>query len=351
VCRRLHSWCRGTCGRRRRAGCGFNDGCGTNRGALCRRCDPRFGWSRLAWTCRRSKRRSGSHARHGGRQRSGRYRYITADKAGSVRLCRRRSGRGMKRSCSRGSERWTNWSEGGCRPLDLARCGLGRNSRCAMRNCFGRLRGSRRAGIDRWVGDWLGRRTGRRVSRLGGRRLRSLDRRNKRQAWRSIANRSGHRLGERWSSEPGNRALIGVDRTCSDGMAMGLGVSWRGRTRCGRCGRGLRGRRCNCVACGGTRCCGRRLSSPAGFFRRALAVSFRRNQTVAVRPCFVVRRVPRRSVRPHQTALQLDCNVLIHRAGVRFLLLHAQFRQHFDDHAGFHFKLPSQLVDSDLLHR
>ncbi len=36
---------------------------------------------------------------------------------------------------------------------------------------------------------------------------------------------------------------------------------------------------------------------------------------------------------------------------MRFLLLHTQFGQHIDDYAGFHFKLPSQLIDSDLLHR
>ena len=60
---------------------------------------------------------------------------------------------------------------------------------------------------------------------------------------------------------------------------------------------------------------------------------------------------PRRRIGTEQLASELKSNVLIHRAGMRFLLLHAQFGQHIDDHAGFHFKLPSQLVDSDLLHR
>lgn len=58
-----------------------------------------------------------------------------------------------------------------------------------------------------------------------------------------------------------------------------------------------------------------------------------------------------RSVRPNQNVPELQGNVLVYRTGMRFLLLHAQVGQHFEDNAGFHLKLPSQLVDSDLLHR
>lgn len=56
-------------------------------------------------------------------------------------------------------------------------------------------------------------------------------------------------------------------------------------------------------------------------------------------------------IRANQTIPQFESDVLIYRAGMRFLLLHTQFGEHFDDHAGFDLKLPSQLVDSDLLHR
>jgi hypothetical protein len=57
------------------------------------------------------------------------------------------------------------------------------------------------------------------------------------------------------------------------------------------------------------------------------------------------------SVRSKKPFAKLKRDIFIYRAGVRFLLLHAQFGQHFDDHARFYFKLPRQLVDSDFLHR
>lgn len=48
---------------------------------------------------------------------------------------------------------------------------------------------------------------------------------------------------------------------------------------------------------------------------------------------------------------QLERHILVHRAGMRLLLLHTQFGQHVDDYARFYLKLPCQLVDSDFLHR
>jgi len=66
---------------------------------------------------------------------------------------------------------------------------------------------------------------------------------------------------------------------------------------------------------------------------------------------FITGGITRRRIRAEEFIPQFESNVLIHRAGVRLLLLHAQFGQHFDDNAGFDLKLPSQLVDSDLFHR
>jgi hypothetical protein len=54
---------------------------------------------------------------------------------------------------------------------------------------------------------------------------------------------------------------------------------------------------------------------------------------------------------PKQPVAQLQRNVFIDRTGVRLLFLHTQFRKHIDDYAGLHLKLPSQLVNSDFLHR
>jgi hypothetical protein len=59
----------------------------------------------------------------------------------------------------------------------------------------------------------------------------------------------------------------------------------------------------------------------------------------------------RHGIGTEQPFPEFERDVLIDRTGMRFLLLHAQFGQHFDDYAGFHFKLPRQLVDSDFLHR
>jgi hypothetical protein len=48
---------------------------------------------------------------------------------------------------------------------------------------------------------------------------------------------------------------------------------------------------------------------------------------------------------------EFECDVLVNRAGMRLFLLHAQARQHVEDDARFHFKLPRQLINSDFLHR
>jgi hypothetical protein len=52
-----------------------------------------------------------------------------------------------------------------------------------------------------------------------------------------------------------------------------------------------------------------------------------------------------------ETMPELQCDVLIHRAGVRLFLMHTQNRQHVEYDARFDFKLPRQLVDPDFLHR
>jgi hypothetical protein len=61
--------------------------------------------------------------------------------------------------------------------------------------------------------------------------------------------------------------------------------------------------------------------------------------------------VPKRVIRADQTSPKFQRHVLIHRAGMRLLLLHTQFRQQVDDNAGLDFQFPCQLVDSDFLHR
>jgi hypothetical protein len=48
---------------------------------------------------------------------------------------------------------------------------------------------------------------------------------------------------------------------------------------------------------------------------------------------------------------EFECDVFVDRAGVRLFLLHAQVRQHVENDARFHFKLPRQLIDPDFLHR
>jgi hypothetical protein len=72
---------------------------------------------------------------------------------------------------------------------------------------------------------------------------------------------------------------------------------------------------------------------------------------ISVRFAFRSGVVAWRSIRTKKPLAKLERDIFIYGTGVRFLLLHAQTGQHFDDHAGFYFKLPRQLVDSDLLHR
>ncbi len=50
-------------------------------------------------------------------------------------------------------------------------------------------------------------------------------------------------------------------------------------------------------------------------------------------------------------APQLDRNVLVDRAGVRFLFRDAKFRQQVQYFVGLYFQFPGQLVNSDLTHR
>jgi hypothetical protein len=71
----------------------------------------------------------------------------------------------------------------------------------------------------------------------------------------------------------------------------------------------------------------------------------------SVRSVFCAESFARWSIRSKKPFAKLERDIFIYRAGVRSLLLHAQFGQHFDDHSGFYFKLPRQLVDSDFLHR
>jgi len=44
-------------------------------------------------------------------------------------------------------------------------------------------------------------------------------------------------------------------------------------------------------------------------------------------------------------------HIVVNRAGVRFLLRYAEFRQHFEDLVRWNFELPGQLVYADFLHR
>jgi hypothetical protein len=52
-----------------------------------------------------------------------------------------------------------------------------------------------------------------------------------------------------------------------------------------------------------------------------------------------------------KAALEFNGNLFIDRAGMRLFLMHAQLWQHVDDDAGLDLKLPSQLVNSNFLHR
>jgi hypothetical protein len=65
------------------------------------------------------------------------------------------------------------------------------------------------------------------------------------------------------------------------------------------------------------------------------------------------RRFFRRQIRNIETvqAAQLDGYVFIDRAGVRLLFGDAQLREPVEDFMSFHFQLPRQLVDTNLLHR
>jgi hypothetical protein len=51
------------------------------------------------------------------------------------------------------------------------------------------------------------------------------------------------------------------------------------------------------------------------------------------------------------SATEFQGHIFIYRAGVRFLFLHAQPRQHVDYDTGLHLKFARQLIDSDFLHR
>jgi hypothetical protein len=52
-----------------------------------------------------------------------------------------------------------------------------------------------------------------------------------------------------------------------------------------------------------------------------------------------------------KAALEFNGNLFVDRAGMRLFLMHAQFGQHVDDDAGLDLKFPSQLVNSNFLHR
>jgi hypothetical protein len=56
-------------------------------------------------------------------------------------------------------------------------------------------------------------------------------------------------------------------------------------------------------------------------------------------------------VRAGQSVSQRQRDIFVNRTGMRFFLLHAQFRQQVENDARFYFELPRQLVNSDFLHR
>lgn len=53
----------------------------------------------------------------------------------------------------------------------------------------------------------------------------------------------------------------------------------------------------------------------------------------------------------NEPLLDLNRNVFVDRTGVSLLLLHSQVRQQFENLVWLDFELPSQLIDSDFLHR
>jgi len=53
----------------------------------------------------------------------------------------------------------------------------------------------------------------------------------------------------------------------------------------------------------------------------------------------------------HQAAADRQRDVVIERAGVRFLIGDTQFGQDVKNHIGLDFQLAGQLVDADLTHR
>jgi hypothetical protein len=55
--------------------------------------------------------------------------------------------------------------------------------------------------------------------------------------------------------------------------------------------------------------------------------------------------------RSHEAVTQGERHVFVDRAGMRFLLLHAQLREHVENNARFHFQFPRQLIDSNFFHR
>jgi len=48
---------------------------------------------------------------------------------------------------------------------------------------------------------------------------------------------------------------------------------------------------------------------------------------------------------------QLDRDIFVNRAGVRFLLSDTEFREKLQDFVGLYFQLPSQLVNANLSHK
>lgn len=53
----------------------------------------------------------------------------------------------------------------------------------------------------------------------------------------------------------------------------------------------------------------------------------------------------------NEALLYLNGNIFVDRTGVSLLLLHSQVRQQFENLVWLDFEFPSQLIDSDFLHR
>jgi hypothetical protein len=160
---------------------------------------------------------------------------------------------------------------------------------------------------------------------------------------------------QRWTQRPESRtASLNGRRICrrvrggkflrrSRGSGHQFRAAWRIRQRSWRC---FRLCRFSCLSLGN-----RWFGFAFAFFRFFRLGKVRSFGLMRDAPVGRLRRPAKRRTGSRQPLPQYNGNVLIDRAGMRFLLLHAQFGQQIENNAGLHFKLPRQLVDSDFLHR